>query len=145
MALNKLAVLCSCDTANPFKFEYFKEYRATSDFLKFIGVAKQYETKYKVELASYVQSPLQPDNFDNMLYEIRAMVQTLYVMLRDIHAEDAPSHQEYIILIDYLVTTYQLVQLAARGDICEFSRKSKIDAIMESHPTIVNYSHFKAV
>jgi len=125
--------------------EYFKEYRTTSDFFKFIGVAKQYELKYKNELASYIQSPLQPDNFDNILYEIRSMVQTLYVMLRDIHAEDAPSHQEYIILIDYLVTTYQLVQLAAQGDICEFSRKSKIDTIMENQSTVVNYSHFKAI
>jgi len=125
--------------------EYFKEYRTTSDFFKFIGVAKQYETKYKGELASYIQSPLQPDNFDNILYEIRSMVQTLYVMLRDIHTEDAPSHQEYIILIDCLVTTYQLVQLAARDDICEFSRKSKIDTIMENYPTVANYSHFKSI
>lgn len=66
-------------------------------------------------------------------------------MLKDIDPDDAPLHKEYIILADYLVTTYQLVQLAARNDIQEFARRSKIETIVEGQPTSINYAHLKAV
>jgi hypothetical protein len=86
-------VLCSCETINPFRLEHFKEYRTTSDFSKFMTVAKQYETKYKDELGSYALSPLQSDSYDDALDEIRTVIQTLYAVLKDIDPDDAPSHK----------------------------------------------------
>lgn len=48
-------------------------------------------------------------------------------------------------LLDYLLTTYQLIELASLKDLGEFNRKSKIEAIVEGNPTRVGYGHLKAV
>lgn len=53
--------------------------------------------------------------------------------------------REELVLLDYLVTTYQLVELSALKDIAEFHRKSKIEAIVEGNPTRITASHLKAV
>ena len=92
LIFNKLASLLSCDHNNPFLLERFKEYRQTSDYQKFLGVAKQYEQKYREELVGYVRV-LKPDNYDDVANEIRTTIQTLYAMLKDIDPDDAPIHK----------------------------------------------------
>jgi hypothetical protein len=37
------------------------------------------------------------------------------------------------------------VQLAARNDLKEFARRSKIETIVEGQPASINYAHLKAV
>jgi hypothetical protein len=53
--------------------------------------------------------------------------------------------QEELILLDFIVTTYQLIELAALKDIGEFHRKSKIEAIVEGNPTRIGMGHLKAI
>lgn len=76
---------------------------------------------------------------------MRVIIETVYTMLKDMCPDDAPIQKDYIILVDYLITTYQLVQLTSRNDLKEFSKKSKIETIVEGQPASINYSHFKAV
>lgn len=65
LVLNKLARLLSCEHSNPFLLERFKDYRLTSDYQKFLAVARQYEQKYRDELSCYVRS-LKPDNYEDL-------------------------------------------------------------------------------
>lgn len=141
---HKLQVLCSCEASNPFAVEKFREYRNTTDFKKFLAVASQYEAKYKEELHIYTRADWK-ENYDNILEEIRMCIEGVYMTLQGIDPDDAPSCKDEIILVDYLITTYQLIQLVARGDIKEFSKKSKIETIVEGQPAAINYSHLKAV
>jgi hypothetical protein len=113
---HKLRVLCSCETANPFAIERFREYRATADFKKFIAVAAQYEAKYQEELVMYGRVEW-TENYDNILEEIRMGIEEIYASIQGISPDDVPDYKDEIILVDYLITTYQLIQLVARGDI----------------------------
>ena len=55
-------------------------------------------------------------------------------------------HDEEIILLDYLITTKQLLLIDAKKDIEYFHRKSKIEAIVEGRPSKnITEDHFEAI
>lgn len=60
-------------------------------------------------------------------------------------AEDIGENKETIIVLDYLVTAYQLVSLAALRSLSEFNKKSKIEAVVEGAPVRVCVGHIKKI
>ena len=55
-------------------------------------------------------------------------------------------HDEEIILLDYLITTRQLLLINSKKDIEYFHKKSKIEAIVEGRPAkTITQDHFDAI
>ena len=55
-------------------------------------------------------------------------------------------NEEKIILLDYLITTKQLILINAKKDIEYFHRRSKIEAIVEGRPAKnITQDHFDAI
>ena len=53
---------------------------------------------------------------------------------------------EEVILLDYLITTKQLLLIHSKKDIEYFHKKSKIEAIVEGKPAKnITYDHFEAI
>lgn len=61
-------------------------------------------------------------------------------------ADNIGTHTGEIIVLDYLVTTYQLLGLIKdKEDYARFARKSKIEEIVEGSPTNITANHFQKI
>jgi len=64
--------------------------------------------------------------------ELDQEILKLYESIR--HFGSFEGHDEEVILLDYLITTKQLLLINAKNDMEYFHRKSKIEAIVEGRP-----------
>lgn len=68
----------------------------------------------------------------------------LYEKTRDYRSSEGKD--EEVILLDYFITTKQLLLINAKNDIEYFHKKSKIEAIVEGRPAkTITEDHFEAI
>lgn len=141
---NKVTEILSLEHCNCYQIDNYREYRDTGDFRKIMNITRQYEEKYKELLDRYGGRGLRED-YVTASQETVLAAKSLYGRLEFIQQDQFPEMREELILLDYLLTTYQLIELASLKDLTEFHRKSKIEAIVEGNPTRVGFGHLKAV
>lgn len=109
-----------------------------------MSITRQYEDKYKDLIDKYAKSH-HKEEYEALSEELVSSVKSLYNRLEFTQPEQIIEVREELVLLDYLITTYQLVELSALKDIAEFHRKSKIEAIVEGNPTRITMNHLKAI
>ena len=65
--------------------------------------------------------------------------------MQNIDATELPANKEKVIILSYMVTTYQLLSLAALRDLQAFNQKSCIEAIVEGNPVKITLNHVKMI
>ena len=85
------------------------------------------------------------DDYDGILKELVEVVQYLYSCVEHTDFESVVENKEMIVVLDYLVTAYQLVSLSALRSLSEFNRKSKIEAVVEGNPVKVTVGHVRKI
>lgn len=106
----------------------YEQYKQCNDFNKIRKIGKEYYIRYSEEL------PENSGRYD-VPETIRATAAYIAVLTKRLAEAVTPesigAHTGEIIVLDYLVTTYQLLGLIKeREDYSRFARKSKIEEIV---------------
>jgi hypothetical protein len=117
-----------------------EEYRKSNDYKRICQIVAQYEVKYRRELP--FSSPLWPgyDAFDS---ELSGEIRSMFEGIRTSTIEDS---QQWVIVLDYLITLKQLSNLLGKNNYELFHEKSKIEAIVEGAPAkVITDDHMRAI
>ena len=110
-----------------------EEYREFSDFKKLEKLVDEYIVKYKKRLKMdnlvMENGKYSGENYSNLVSGVVREIKNLY---QGVSQSREPSFLvKEIIVLDYLVTTVQLLTILKSGDLAEFHFKSKIQAIVD--------------
>lgn len=113
LVMHKLALLQNCQKANVFGLDGFEEYRNSCDFHRIIGCTRQYQAKYVDELGPVDSSWVL--NYQGTLDALKDFVRELHQFIRSHHYDQQTGdlHQGHLWLLDRLVTSCQLLRMAA--------------------------------
>lgn len=108
----------------------YEEYKQSSDFQKLLRIAKEYKDRYSNELKSYWESSKCAFATEPTL-KLVAHLQKL-LEIRSVQEDAIKKYEREIIIIDYLITSKQLIDILKNGENFEkFAKKSRIEEIVE--------------
>lgn len=127
---HKIENIINFSSNNFLNTSIYEEYKECNDYLKLMKIAKEYKDRYSNEVKQYWSSSTCSFSTENTLNLI-AQLQRL-LTIREYQDDFILDNSKEIIILDYLITSKQLIEIFKNGENYEkFAKKSRIEDIVE--------------